>query len=58
MEENSEKVVEPSWGASDDGATTAPWQLCKVYTRSYDSRLSAWGVVGHAARCQESRLGA
>ena len=30
--ENREKTEEPSLGTSDNGATTAPWQLCKVHT--------------------------
>ena len=32
LKENREKTEEPSWGTSDNGATTAPWQLCKVHT--------------------------
>ena len=32
FKENKEKTEEPSWGTSDNGATTAPWQLCKVHT--------------------------
>ena len=32
IRENKEKSEEPSWGTSDNGATTAPWQLCKVHT--------------------------
>ncbi|CAM9727517.1 unnamed protein product, partial [Ascophyllum nodosum] len=33
-----EKTGEPSWGASDNGATTASWHLCKV---TYDSSGTA-----------------
>ena len=32
LKENREKTEEPSLGTSDNGATTAPWQLCKVHT--------------------------
>ena len=32
IKENREKTEEPSLGTSDNGATTAPWQLCKVHT--------------------------
>ena len=32
IKENREKTEEPSWGTSDNGATTAPWQLCKLHT--------------------------
>ena len=40
---NKEKNGKSSWGSSDNGATTVPWQLCKVYTLSCDSEVSAWG---------------
>ena len=32
LKKNREKTEEPSLGTSDNGATTAPWQLCKVHT--------------------------
>ena len=32
IRENRKKNEEPSWGTSDNGATRAPWQLCKVHT--------------------------
>ena len=32
IKENREKTEEPPLGTSDDGETTAPWQLCKVHT--------------------------
>ena len=43
MKKDREKTEEPSLGTSDNGATTAPWQLCKAHTWSYDSGLSAGG---------------
>ena len=50
--------MEPSWGTSDNEATTVPRQPYKVYTRSYDSGLSTWEIVDHVVRCQGSCLGA
>ena len=32
IRENRDKTAEPSWGTSDNKATTALWQLCKVCT--------------------------
>ena len=32
IRENREKTEETTWGTSDNGATTAPRQLCKVHT--------------------------
>ena len=46
---NSDKTGESSWGTSDNGATTAPWQLCKVYTHDpiFERNLSRAGLVEH-----------
>ena len=42
---NKEKTGEPSLGTSNNGETPALWQLCKVYTGSYDPELSASGEL-------------
>ena len=41
-EKKERKLKKTSWGTSDNGATTAPWQLYKVCKRSCDSGLLAW----------------